>query len=198
MIDISDFFSSMWGVLSILTALGGLGWATHYFTVNPKGVDKRGRWLLVIPLLKAFFLPFYAASFTRNMAILTNDQNVSRQYEVLAQTTDNPAFKELAYHAQELLLCQSPTLSQVFQGHLHLMGEMFAPVMETIEQNPGQAQTLLYSYSQQLEEQADDQMAVMISILSNVVYAFAAAMVFFILIASYAPLIEMVGRMANK
>ncbi|MCY7375275.1 MAG: hypothetical protein LH472_04805 [Pyrinomonadaceae bacterium] len=197
MLDISDFFYSIYGVIALILAAGIFGGGGYYYTKTEKGIEQRGRMLLKIPIVKSFFLPFYGSVFMRNFAIMTADQNVHRRFEILAQTSDNPAYKELSEHCRETLLNESPTLPQIFNGHLHLLGDMFAPVIETIDQNPGQSQVLLYSYSKQLQEEADEKLAVLISVISNVVYFMAAGMVFFILIASYAPLITMIGRLAG-
>jgi len=198
MVDISAFFYSALGILSALAFFGANFGAAYYFFFNKKGIDKRGRLIHRVPILKTFFLPFNASVFCRNLSIMYADPNVATRFETIADTTVNPEFREMALHCREQLLVTAPPFNELFNGHLHLLGDAFAPVAETIEQNPGQAQTLLYTYAKFLEEEAEENLAIGIATLKQVVFVMAAFMTLFILIASYAPLITMVGRLAGK
>ena len=93
---------------------------------------------------------------------------------------------------------QGTAIGQLFNGYYVLLGDSFAPVAETIENAPGEGQKQLYTYAKFLEQESEEQLDLAIAILGQAAFLFAAGMVVFILIASYMPLIEMVGRMSNK
>lgn len=198
MLDISTFFYSPFGVIFALLFFGGLIGGGFYFFATEKGIDARGRLILRMPILKNFFLPFNASIFCRNLSIMYADPNVTSRFDTIAETTVNPVFRELAEHCREQLMVTAPPFNELFNGHLHLLGEAFAPVAETIEANPGQAQQLLYTYAKFLEEDAEEKLSASIAVLNQAVFILAAAITAFILIASYAPLVDLVGKMASK
>ena len=198
MLGISDFFYSRLGMTTAVLFFAAIIGGGYYFFFTKQGIDRRGRLVLKLPVLKTFFLPFNASIFCRNLSIMYADTNVITRFETIAVTTENPAFRELAEHCKEQLIVTAPPFNELFNGHLHLLGDAFAPVAETIEQNPGQAQTLLYTYAKFLEEEAEENLNIGIATLKQGVFIIAALMTLFILIASYAPLITMVGRLAGK
>lgn len=197
MVSISEFFYSPLGMTVAVLLLAALVGGGYYFTANRKGIELRGRLVLRLPLLKSFFLPYNASVFCRNLSIMYADANVMTRFETIAETTMNPVFREFAEHCKEQLLVNAPPFNELINGHLHLLGEAFAPVAETIEANPGQAQTLLYTYAKALEEEAEEKLAISIATLKQVSFILAAAMTLFILIASYAPLLTMVSRLSG-
>ena len=86
------------------------------------------------------------------------DPNASSRFQTVAETTENPVFRELAEHCREQIILGTP-FNELFGGHLHLMGDSFAPLAETVEANPGRASQLLYTYAQYLEEEAEEKPA---------------------------------------
>lgn len=198
MLSISDFFRSWLGILSSIGFFTGIIFSIYYFFFNDKGRDTRERWLLKLPILKLFFVPYYGSLFCRNLSMMwASEPNIVKRFQTVAETSTNPVFREMAEHFANQLLVVSPPISQLFNGHLHLLGESFAPVAETIEQSPGRGQQLLYTYAKFLEQEAEEKLAISIATLNKGVFLLCAGLVVFLLIASYSPLIELVGRMSN-
>ncbi len=197
MLSISDFFYSWLGITSAVAFFAVLIFGVYYFFFNKQGIEKRGRMILTLPILKSFFLPHNAAIFCRNLCIMYADTDVTSRFQTIAVTTINPAFRELAEHCREQLIVHSVPFNELFSGHLHLLGDAFLPIAETIEANPGQAQQLLFTYATFLEEEAEEKLAMSIATLNKAVFILAAFITGFILIASYAPLITLVGRLSG-
>lgn len=197
MLDISDFFYAPSGIIFALAVFVSLFGGVYYFFFNDRGIEKRGRLVLTLPVLRSFFLPYNASIFCRNLCIMYAETDVTSRFQTIAVTTVNPAFRELAEHCREQLIVNAVPFNDLFSGHLHLLGDAFLPVAETIEANPGQAQQLLFTYAKFLEEEAEEKLAISITTLNKSVFILAALITAFILIASYAPLISLVGRLSG-
>lgn len=198
MLDISAFFRSPVGWITTLVIFASLGFAIYYFFFNTKGIEKRERMVLRLPILKKFFIPFYTAVFCRNLSMMwASEPNLAKRFETVAETSTNPVYREMSEHIAHQVP-QGTSIGQLFNGFYHLLGESFAPVAETIENAPGDGQKQLYTYAKFQEQEAEEQLDLAIAIMGKAAFLFAAGMVVFILIASYMPLIEMVGRMSKN
>ena len=197
MIDISDFLYSLPGLIFALAFFGGLGWSIYYFFFNKDGIEKRGRLEVRLPIFKNFFVPYYGSIFFRSLCIMFAHPELATRFRTVGETTTNPDFKEFAFHCETVVIGDAPNFSEMFSGHIHLTGETFPMIAETIDANPGKAQQLIFTHAKYLEMEADEKLKISIALISNAVYFFAAGVVAFILIASYAPLITMVGRLSG-
>lgn len=198
MISISEFFYSYSGILLMLSLTAGTAFAIYKYYFTDKGIEQRRRKILVLPILKSFFVPGNAATFARNMAIMFADPDLNSRFATISATTVNPAFKDLAEHCREVILVKSVPFADMFAGHLHLMGNGFLSVAETVDANPSDAQKLLYTYALFLEERADDNLGASITTLNTLVYAFCALLVGLVILGSYYPLFDLIGRLAGK
>lgn len=197
MLDVSDFFRSPLGWGTSLLLFASAAASVYYFFFHPKGIDTRERLLLKTPLLKKFFLPYYGSIFCRNLSMLwASGGNMIARFQTVAETSTNPVFREMSLHFANQVTRGTET-GQLFNGYYHLLGEVFAPVAETLE-SASDGEKHLYSYAKYLEQQAEENLAIAITVLNQAAFFISAGMVIFILLASYMPLIEMVGRLAGK
>jgi type IV pilus assembly protein PilC len=197
MLDISAFFRSPLGWGTTLVIFAGLGFSIYYYFFNTKGIENRERLVLKLPILKSFFIPFYTSVFCRNLSMMwESEPNLAKRFQTVAETSTNPVYREMCEHISNQVP-QGTAIGQLFNGYYHLLGESFAPVAETIENAPGDGQKQLYTYAKFMELEAEEKLDWAIAVLGKAAFMFAAGMVVFILIASYMPLIEMVGRMAK-
>lgn len=198
MLDISDFFRSPLGWGTTLAIFVGLGISIYYFFGTDKGIDKRERLVLKIPLIRNFYIPYYASIFCRNLSMMWgSESNLAKRFQTVGETSTNPVFREMCEHLDNQVR-KGTAIGQLFNGYVYLLGDSFGTVAETIENAPGEGQKQLYTYAKYLEQEAEDQLDLAIAIMGKGSFLFAAGMVVFILIASYMPLLEMVGRMANR
>lgn len=197
MLDISNFFRSPLGWATSLAIFAALGFSLYYFFFNAQGIKKKERLITRLPLLKRFFIPFFTAVFCRDLSMMwASEPNLARRFSTVAETSTNVVYREMAEHLANQVT-QGTSIGELFNGHFHLLGESFAPVADTIENAPGDGQKQLYAYARAMEAEAEEQLDVAIAILGKVAFFVAAGMVVFILIASYMPLIEVVGRLSK-
>ncbi len=199
MLGISDFFRSPFGVGISVLFFAALAWAIYYFFFNQKGVQKRELMVLRLTVFKKFFIPYYASVFCRNLSMLwASEPNMMKRFQTVGQTSTNPVFREMAEHFANQLVVTAPPIGQLFNGHFHLLGESFAAVAETIENAPGTGQKQLYVYAKFLEQESEEQLDLAIAILGKAAFLISAGMVVFILLASYMPLIDLVGKLSKN
>jgi type II secretory pathway component PulF len=125
------------------------------------------------------------------------ESNVTQRFRTVAETTKNPVYREMAEHITNRTL-QGTAISEYFNGYYYLMGNDFASVIHTVDQNPAQGPAQLYRYARSLEEKASEQLDVTIALLEQFAIFIPLGFVLFILLASYLPLIEAVGRLSSK
>lgn len=92
----SAFFAQFWWLLLLLT--GAAAYAAVRWLQTPQGQTNTQQLLLKLPLLKIFVQHSQMALFSRSMAtLLEGGVNISSALESVAQTIDNPFFKEEIY-----------------------------------------------------------------------------------------------------
>lgn len=198
MLDISEFCRTPLGILTIVAVVAGVVGLFWYFFRHPRGIEIREIYALDLPVFGGFYRDYHASVFCRNLSMMwEGEPNIAKRFETLAETCTNPRFRQMSLHINNQLITQSPAIPDLFTGHYYLLGNEFRSVAETIG-TTGNGQKQLYSYAKVLESRASEKLESTVAILQQVSILVPAAFVILLLLASYLPLFELVGRLATN
>jgi type II secretory pathway component PulF len=198
MLNAGDFMSSGIGIVTLIAFIGGIIGGGYYLFKVPAGIDFRERMALRLPVFGKFYLDYNASQACRNLAMLwEGEQDVKKRFETARDTATNPEYKEMFDNILNILSLQSIDLPEAFVPYARLLGEEFASVTETI-QRTGNGQQQLYSHAMILEQRAEEKLENTIAVLQQISIAIPAAFVIIILLASYLPIFQLVGKLAGK
>ena len=199
MLDLSAFFTSPTGVVTLLAFVAAVSGAIYYLFFNPKGIDWRERKALKIWKFGAFYKNYHASIFCRTLSMMwAGEQNMKTRFKIVAETSTNPEFREMGEHIDELLHENPPDASLLFTGHYHLAGDDFQSVAQQLGSEGGDGEKALLDYAIILEELATERLEDVIGVTNKISIFVPAALVIFLLLASYMPLFDLVGRVANR
>ncbi len=197
MIGGSDFLTSWWGIVFVITLIIGAilftGWAK-----SSEGSNRIKVAVLRLPIFGTFFRHYYAAQTLRTLAMLSSGiPSMTERFQVAAETSTNPEFAEMLMHVRHQFMTESTDLHKLFVPYPFLMGKEFAGVLMTFEKT-ADMQTTFHNYAKVVETRAERELEAVLFWLQNFAIVPVGIFVGFIVAALYSPMFELAGRIGSK
>lgn len=201
LIDVSDFCVSYPGLAFFAVLIVGAV-LFYRWIKTPAGSEKIARWSLKLPFpfhsFSELLIQHNAAMLLRNMSMLSaGGSDLPTRFKEAAATTENPEFKEMLLNILQKLYVDKLSLSEIFAPYERLMGIEFKTVLITYEKQ-GDMQRQFHNYAKVLEQRAERKVKIIVHVFQNYSIIPIAAVIGFIVIALYAPMFELIGRMSGK
>jgi type IV pilus assembly protein PilC len=196
MIGASDFFTSWWGIGTVVLALILLLYFWRW-TKSPAGSASIKVAALRFPVFGSFFRHYYAAQTLRTLAMLSSGiPSMTERFLVAAETSTNPEYSQMLMHVRHRFMTESTDLHKLFMPYPFLMGNEFGGVLLTFEKT-ADMQNTFHNYAKVVETRAERELARVLFWFQNFAIVPVGAFVGFIIAALYSPMFELAGRLGH-
>ncbi|MGI8545230.1 MAG: type II secretion system F family protein [Aridibacter sp.] len=196
MIGGSDFLTSWYGIVFILTLILGIIYFIKWAR-SPAGSNKLKRMSLRLPVFGSFFRHYFSAQTLRTLAMLsTGVPSMTERFKIAADTSANPEYAEMLMHIRYRFMTESTDLHKLFLPYPFLMGKEFNGVLMTFEKT-ADMQNTFHNYAKVVETRAERELEGVLFWLQNFAIVPVGIFVGFIVAALYSPMFELAGRMGQ-
>lgn len=189
LVAISDFVINQWYI--ILIFLGVFVWIFIQFRKTETGIRWIASFKLHVPIFKNLFLRLYNARFARTMQmLLSTGVSLLDSMDMAGEAANNVVFFEQIKMAEEKVQGGKP-LSTSLKDKLYIMP--LVPQMSSIGEESGKIDEMLGKAAQVYEDELDEQIAAISTMIEPVLMVIMALLIGFIVLAVLMPIYSLVS-----
>ena len=194
-VSISRFLAG-WGGLSILLALGGLGFTVKQYYQTPRGRRQIDALLLKLPILGIILRKISIARFSRTLStLLSSGVPILSALEITARTAGNVIIEEAVLKIRDAIE-RGETFVEPLKA-TEVFPNMVAQMVGIGEQT-GALDAMLGKVADFYEQEVDAAIANLLTLIEPIMIAFLGVTIGSIVIAMYMPLFTLIGRLAQQ
>ena len=189
LVAISNFVVNQWYI--ILIFLGVFVWIFIQFRKTETGIRWIASFKLHVPIFKNLFLRLYNARFARTMQmLLSTGVSLLDSMDMAGEAANNVVFFEQIKMAEEKVQGGKP-LSTSLKDKLYIMP--LVPQMSSIGEESGKIDEMLGIAAQVYEDELDEQIAAISTMIEPVLMVIMALLIGFIVLAVLMPIYSLVS-----
>ena len=192
MVAISNFVVNYWWM--ILLILGFLVWFFIQFKRTDVGAKVWAKFKMNVPIFKGLFLRLYNSRFARTMQMLLSaGVPMLEAMSISGEAVNNIVFEEQITQASTMVRSGKP-LSVALKGREYIMSLL--PQMAATGEQSGKVDEMLGKAAQVYEDELDERLAAISTMIEPILMVIMALMAGFIVIAILFPIYALVSKVS--
>lgn len=189
LVAVSDFVVHQWYIVLIM--VGVIGVVLVQFFKTETGVRLMAQFKLHVPVFSKLFLKLYNARFARTMQmLLSTGVALLEAMRMSGEATSNAVYFEQITKAQEMVQAGKP-LSVSLKDKKYMLP--LVPQMASIGEESGKIDDMLGKAAQVYEDELDEQIATISTMIEPILMVIMAGLIGFIVIAVLMPIYSLVS-----